>query len=69
LRRVVEKVIGEELVEYFEISTALHFFGIATNDRFRGLARIDACHDLPPIGLRMVHTVAAPRFQAAAPIF
>jgi len=54
---MVEKVVGKELFEHFEIPTALHFFGVAANDCFRGRARIAACHDLPPIGLRVLRTV------------
>ena len=38
LRCVVEEVVGEELVEDFEIAAALHFFGVAANDGLGGLA-------------------------------
>jgi hypothetical protein len=34
---VVEKVIGEELVEHFKIPAALHLFGIPAHDRLRGI--------------------------------
>jgi hypothetical protein len=37
LGRMVDKVIGEELLEDVEITTALHFFGIAADDSFCGL--------------------------------
>ena len=40
LRRVVEEVIGEEFVEHFEISAALHFLRVAANDCFCSLAHI-----------------------------
>jgi hypothetical protein len=36
-RGVINEVIGEEFLENIEVSTALHFFGIAADDRFRAL--------------------------------
>jgi hypothetical protein len=45
LRGVVEKIVGEELLEHRKIPAALHFFRIAPDHRFRGIA---AGHDLPP---------------------
>ena len=38
LRRVVEEIVGEELIEHVEISAALHFFGIAADNRLCGFA-------------------------------
>ena len=52
LRRVVEKVVGEELFEHRKIPTALHFLSVAPDHCFRGFAQIAAGHDLPPMGLR-----------------
>ena len=46
LRRVVEKVIGEELVEHFKIPATLHLFGVPAHDRLRGLTRIVDRHGL-----------------------
>src|SRR5258705_463853 len=46
LRRVVEKVIGEELVKHFKIPAALHLFGVPAHDRLRGLTRIVDRHGL-----------------------
>jgi len=37
LGRMVDEVVGEELLEDVEIPTALHFFGIAPDDSFCGL--------------------------------
>jgi hypothetical protein len=47
LRRVVEKIIAEELFEHIEVPAALHFLGIAANDRLCRFARIANRHDLP----------------------
>jgi hypothetical protein len=41
---MVKKIVGKELFEHFEIPTALHFFGIAANDCFRGRARTGCFH-------------------------
>ena len=37
LGRMVDEVVGEEVLEDLEITTALHFFGIAADDSFCGL--------------------------------
>src|SRR5258708_4964041 len=39
---MVEKVVGEELLEHRKIAAALHFFSIAPGHCFRGLAPIAA---------------------------
>ena len=46
LRCVVEEVVGEELIEHGEIAAALHFFGIAANNRFCGFACVAGGHDM-----------------------
>ena len=42
LRGVVEEVVGEKFIEHGEIAAALHFFGVAANDRFCGFACVAA---------------------------
>jgi len=42
---VVEKIVGEELLEDLEITPALHFLGVAAHDRLRGLTQIVSRHD------------------------
>src|SRR5690606_41839653 len=42
LRCVVDEVVGKQFIEHGKITTALHFFGVATNYGFCGLA---AAHD------------------------
>jgi hypothetical protein len=37
---VIDEVVGEQFVEQGEVAAALNFFGIASHDRFRGLAGI-----------------------------
>src|SRR5215218_7845990 len=44
LWRMVEKVICEELLEYFEIPAALNFLGVAAHDRLGGLTHIIGPH-------------------------
>jgi hypothetical protein len=34
---MVDEVVGKELLEYRKVPTALHFFGIAADDSFRGV--------------------------------
>jgi hypothetical protein len=34
---MVNEVVSEELLEDIEVPTALHFFGIASDDHFRGI--------------------------------
>ena len=46
LRRVVEKIIGEEFLEHLEIPAALHLLGVAANDSLRRFAWFAAGHDL-----------------------
>src|SRR5882762_8071777 len=46
LRGMVEKIVGEQFIEHFEIPAALHFLGVASNDCFRGFAHIDLGHDV-----------------------
>ena len=46
LRRVVEKIVGEEFLEHFKIPTALHLLGVAANDSLRGFADVAGGHDL-----------------------
>jgi hypothetical protein len=49
LRRMVEKVIGEELLEHFEISTALNFLRVAAHDRLGGLTHIIGRHGISSV--------------------
>ena len=44
LRRVIEKVVGEEFVEHFEIPAALHLFGVPADDCLRGFAHTALAH-------------------------
>jgi hypothetical protein len=37
LGRMVNEVVGEELLEDVEVATALHFFRIAADDSFPGI--------------------------------
>ena len=46
LRRVIEKIVGEEFFEYFEIPAALHLLGVAADDGLRGFADAVGGHDL-----------------------
>ena len=67
LRRVVEKVVGEEFLEHCEIPAALHFLGVAANDCLRGFAEllvVMTCSN----GLRFVVGRGAPGY-APAPAF
>lgn len=45
LGRVVEEVVGEDFLEDVEVPTALHFFGVPADDRFRGFARCTVTHE------------------------
>ena len=47
LWRMVDKVVGKEFFEDFEIPAALHLFGVPANDCLRNLARIG--HNIPPV--------------------
>ena len=38
LRRVIEKIVGEQFVEHGEIPAALHLLGVAADDSLRGFA-------------------------------
>jgi len=55
LRRMVEEIVGKELLEYIEIAAALHFLGIPSNDRLRSFARAELGHDLPLLILRALY--------------
>jgi hypothetical protein len=57
LRRVVEKIIGEEFLEHFEIPAALHLLGVAANDSLRGFACFAGGHDLLQGGLSVLPSV------------
>jgi hypothetical protein len=46
LRRVVEKIIGEEFVEHIEVPATLYFLGIAANDCLCRFALVVNSHDL-----------------------
>ena len=46
LRRVIEKIVGEEFFEHFEIPAALHLLGVAADDGLRGFADVVGGHDL-----------------------
>jgi len=46
LRRVINKIIGEELLEHFEIPATLHFFGVAADDGLRRFADVVGGHDV-----------------------
>ena len=46
LRRMIDKIVGEEFVEHFEIPAALHLFGVAADDGLRDFADVVGGHDL-----------------------
>jgi hypothetical protein len=48
---VIEKIVGEEFFEHFEISAALHFLGVAADDGLGGVADVVGGHDVLQIGL------------------
>jgi hypothetical protein len=49
LRRMIEKIVGEQFLEHLEISGALHFLGVSPNNCLRGFARTEFGHELPPL--------------------
>jgi hypothetical protein len=59
---VVEKIVGEELLEHRKIPAALHFFRIAPDHCFRGFAGISAAHDLAPCTSAVRRGVKRPGF-------
>jgi hypothetical protein len=48
LRRMVEKIVGEQFLEHLEIPAALYFLGVPPNNCLRGFAHADFGHDVPP---------------------
>jgi hypothetical protein len=49
LRRVIYKVLREELLEHGEIALALNFLGVAADDSLSRLARGRIGHDASPM--------------------
>ena len=49
LGRVVNEVVSEKLFEELEVPAALYFFGIAADDRFRGLGEVGRALEHPGI--------------------
>ena len=48
LRRVIEKIVGEEFLEHLKIPAALHLLGVAADDSLGGFANVAGGHDLLP---------------------
>jgi hypothetical protein len=55
LGRVVEEIVGEELIEQFPISAALHFLGIAADDGLGSLADVVGHGKSPSVSDRGAH--------------